>query len=292
MIATAVSNWREVVTDFEYTFNNIDTFIAAGRESKALGLMNTVWSDSSQSLMRAAWPAIAYGAVASWQSLPVDRTQYFQDYCELMYTGSAAAEVAVALDRLSKSELQLQKALGQETMHTFWDDPFEPNTLKRLAEHREDLRQTRLLAEESQERLYEALSLKCDATALRSLMIGARMLDYAGMKFLNAIEAADRWKEMGPTVKTETWWNRFESEWTYQSHGRPVDLMDQISELRKLYRAAWLEEYTPYRLASTLGRWDAEYEYWRRFQASMRSFSRKLQDGDPLPPIEQMVHGR
>jgi hexosaminidase len=292
IIATAVSNWREVITDFEYTFSDIDNFIHAGRESKALGLMNTVWSDSSQSLMRAAWPAIAYGAIAAWQSSPLNRSTYFKDYSLLMYREPVATEVALALDRLSRSELQLQKAVGQETMHVFWDDPFEPDTLKKLAEHREDLRQTRLLAEEAQEHFFRALKMKGDPATLNSLLIGSRMLDYAGLKFLTAVEAADRWREMGPKIQTADWWNRFESEWAYQSHGRPADLMDQITELRKIYRACWLAEYTDYRLDSTLGRWDAEYDYWRKAQANFRAFSRKLHDGELLPPLEKVIQGQ
>jgi hypothetical protein len=68
--------------------------------------------------------------------------------------------------------------------------------------------------------------------------------------------------------------------------------MDQISELRRDYRQAWLMEYTEYRMDSTLGRWDAEYQYWRELQATLRGFSGKLQDGQTLPPLEAVVHGQ
>ena len=115
------------------------------------------------------------------------------------------------------------------------------------------------------------------------------MLDYAGLKFLTAVELADHWKELGPKINKQTWWNTFDSEWSYQSHCRLVDLMDQITELRSDYRSAWLAEYTEYRLDSTLGRWDAEYEYWRRLQARFRAFSRQLKDGDALPTLEKVV---
>ena len=44
-------------------------------------------------------------------------------------------------------------------------------------------------------------------------------------------------------------------------------LMDRITELRPDYTVAeWLEEYTPYRLASALGRWDAEYNIGETFR--------------------------
>ncbi len=292
IIATAVSNWREISPDFEYTFGNIDNFLAAGRQARVMGFMNTVWTDSSQSLIRAAWPAIAYGAVSPWQAGPVDRTRFFRDYSALMYPAPVASEVALALDHLSSAEVELQKALGQDTMRAFWEDPFESRTLQKMADRRQNFRQTRLLAEEAQEHFYQALKLKGDPATLTCLLLESRMLDYAGLKFLTALEGADRWKEMGPKVNTEIWWNTFDSEWTYQSHGRPIDLMDQITELRKTYRNAWLTEYTDYRLDSTLARWDAEYEYWRRVVARFRAFSSKMKDGEPLPPLDSVLQGQ
>ena len=68
VVATAVANWHEVAVDFDLTFANIDNFLAAARRSGAIGLMNTVWLDSSYSPLRMARPAMAYGAAAPWQS--------------------------------------------------------------------------------------------------------------------------------------------------------------------------------------------------------------------------------
>ena len=61
--------------------------------------------------------------------------------------------------------------------------------------------------------------------------------------------------------------------------------MDAITELRAAYRSEWLAEYTPYRLESALGRWDAEFEYWRWLQARLEAFSRTSREGDTLPPL-------
>jgi hypothetical protein len=290
-IATAVSFWREITPDFDHTFENIDTFLAAGRQSKALGLINTVWLDSSQNLIRTAWPAIAYGAASAWQSSPLDRSGFFQNYAQAMFPPTTASEVAKGLEKFSAAELQLQKALGQQTIHVLWVDPLETEILKKSTEHRDALRQTRILAEEAQEHFWAALKLKGNPSLLNSFLTGSRMLDYAGLKFLTAVELAERWKELGPKANKQTWWNTFDSEWTYQSHSHLIDLMDEITELRKDYRDAWLAEYTEYRLDSTLGRWDAEYEYWRGLQARFRAFSTQLKNGDPLPPLERVVRG-
>lgn len=243
-------------------------------------------------LMRMSWPGMAYGAAASWQSTPVDPVRFFPDYARCLYSSQVASEVASALEKLAKSETTLQKVLGQPTMIALWDDPFTASYLKRLAEHRQELRQTRLLAEEAQAHLYRALTLGGDTTTLNSFLLGSRLLDYAGLKFLTAIEVADRWQQIGPLRSKDQLWNQLGSEMFYQSHGRPVDLMDAITELREKYRSAWLSEYTPYRLASALGRYDAEYEYWRRLQAQFRRLSDSLKDGEALPPLESVTRGQ
>jgi hypothetical protein len=291
-IASGVNSWDEIASDFPLAFENIDTFLVAGHKSQALGLMNTVWSDDAQLLLRLSWPAIAYGAAAPWQSSPMDRTHFFSDYASVMYPPATAPEVAAALESLAKAEVSLQKVLGQETMLELWKDPFTPAALKHSAEHREDLRQTRLLAEDAEEHLLRALARGADPAALNSLLIGSRLLDYAGMKFQYAVEISERWRDLGPHPTGDQFWVLFESEVTTSDHARLADLMDAISELREPYRNAWLQEYMPYRLASALGRWDAEYEYWRRLQARFRAFLASYPSGEPLPSLEAVISGR
>jgi hypothetical protein len=67
--------------------------------------------------------------------------------------------------------------------------------------------------------------------------------------------------------------------------------MDGIMGLREAFRAGWLAEYSSYRLAAALGRWDAEYEYWRRLQERFRVFSTDFREGDTLPPLDTVTKG-
>ncbi|MGA3165281.1 MAG: beta-N-acetylhexosaminidase [Terriglobia bacterium] len=289
IVATGVHCWNEIAPDFDTTFENIDTFVAAGRKSHALGLMNTVWTDSAQNLLRMSWPGIAYGAVVPWQSEPVNHQQFISDYARLMYPTAAAPEVAAGLEKLARSETTLQKVLGQDTMLALWGDPFAPAMLKSAGEHREDLHQARLLAEDAQTHFDRALALAGDATTLASLLFGSRLLDYAAFKFLNALEIAERWKDLGPHPTDEQLGSQLGSDITYQSHGRLTDQMDAITELKEIYRRNWLAEFTPYRLPSALGRWDAEYEFWRRIQARLQAFTRTFKEGEALPPLESVT---
>jgi len=291
MIATGVTCWNQVMPDYARSFENIDTFLANARKSGAMGMMNTVWTDDAQNLLRTAWPGMAYGSAAAWQSPPMDRQAFFTDYARLMYAPTVAPDVTAALNDLSQSELDLQKALGDDTMLAFWTNPDSPAALKRTTEHLADLRQTRLAAEDAEEHLDQALSQGGDPVTLESLRFGSRLLDYAGQKFQTMPELEAMWKRLGSRrPKDDLWWNGFESLLTYPDHSRLFDLMDAITGLRSAYQGEWLEEYTPYRLGTALGRFDEEYQYWHHFQEQLQNFSESTQEGSPLPPLSSLAH--
>ena len=289
-VQPGVTSWAQISPDFDTSFENIDTFIAAGRNSGALGAINSVWADDGQILLRMSLPGMAYGAAAEWQSTPIARSHFFADYARIMYPENIFAEVAVALEKLSSSETELQKGIGEQSQFALWEDPFASPYLQAVTQNQAALRQCRLLAEDAEIHLHQALGLGADPTTLNSLLVGARLLDYAGEKFQTPPELIDLWHRVGKArPDADTWWNNWESQVVYQDHSRIVDLMDAIIELRPLYQAEWLSEYSPYRLASALGRWDAEYQYWRRFQQKLQQFSDSSHEGDVLPPLENLA---
>ena len=289
-VQPGVTSWAQIAPDFDTSFENIDTFIAAGRKSNALGVINSIWADDGQVLLRMSLPGMAYGAAAAWQPTPIDRAHFFTDYARIFYPEDVSADVATALEKLSQSETELQKVLGESTQFALWNDPFFPTYFKNLAPNKGHLQQTRLLAEEAETHLDHALTSGADPTTLHSLLVGARLLDYAGKKFQTPPELVALWGRIGTTrPDADKWWNEWESQVVYQDHSRIVDLMDAITELRPLYRAEWLDEYSPYRLASALGRWDAEYQYWRRCQQQLQQFSDSSHEGDVLPPLERIL---
>jgi len=282
----------ELIPDFATTFENIDTFLAAGRKSDGLlGLINTVWGDNINLLMRMVWPGLAYGAAAPWQTMPMDQGKFFSEYAGIMYPPQIAPEVASALENLTDAETNLQKLLGHETMFASWPDPFSSKTLKNAAMHREDSHRVRISAEEAEKHLYRALSLGGDPMTLSSLLFGSRFLDYAGLRSLYPLEIVDLWQSLGSHPSREEFWYYFGDGVIYQTHGRTADLMYAITELREEFRSGWLAEYSPYRLAAALGRWDAEYEYWRRLQERFRFFSTDFREGDTLPPLDTFTKG-
>jgi hypothetical protein len=291
IVASGVSSWSEIAPDFDKTFTNIDTLLAAGRKAQTLGLINTVWTDDNQVLLRMSWPGIAYGAAAAWQSRPIDQATFFTSYAQAVYPPAAANEMAQALTSLNKAEVSLQKAVGVSTMAAVWKNPFAPATLTAMNAQRETLRTVRLEAEDTQEHLMRALSLGVTQKSTESFLIGARLLDYAGMKYIYALELNDLWTTL-PKSPTSKQLREALVVGIYNScHSRLADLMDAVTELRGPYREAWLSQYTTYRLGTALGRWDAEYEYWRRAQARLENFAGSFQNGEPIPSIREVIEG-
>ncbi len=289
IVTSGVSSWDTVAPNFDKTFANVDTLLAAGRKDHTLGLLNSVWTDDGQMLIQMSWPGMAYGAIASWQSAPMRRSEFFADYSRLMYQKAAAPEIAQALTELAAGETSLEAVFGEDTMHGFWQDPFAPSVLTMLLSHREELRQCRLHAESTEEHLYRAQSLGEDPAKISIFMLGAQMLDYVGMKDIYALEIADAWATL-PSRPTKVQLDDVLGQGIFNdTHSRTADLMDTISQLRQSYRREWLAQYTDYRMYTVLGRWDAEYQYWRRAQRKFGDVYTDFHDGDALPSLERLA---
>jgi hexosaminidase len=292
-VQPGVMSYDNIAPDYDTTFANIDTFLAAGRRSGALGLVNSVWSDDAQLLLRMSLPGMAYGAAAPWQSTPMDRASFFSDYARALYPANIAPDMANALSNMSNSETSLQKVLGNEqTMFSLWEDPFLPKYRTSLPAHRQDLHEERLNAEAAEESLMHAGKLGADPVTVNSLMIGSQLLDYAGEKFQTPLDLEGLWVKLGARhPDSERWWNEWESQVTHYDHSYFMDLMDRITDLQPAYRAEWLQEYQPYRMGTALGRWDAEFQYWRRVQDKVRNFNDQSHVGDRLPPLYTIIEG-
>ena len=293
-IATGVSIWDQVSPNFSLSFDNIDSFLAAGRQHGVLGLINTLWTDDIAVLVRPAFPGMAYGAVAAWQDGPVDRKTFFPDYARIMFGTTAASEVALGLAALDGAENELARAVGgkyEQTSPSFWDDPLTPAHLTRATAGHEHFRKTRLQAEDAEAHLSQAMRLGADPSTLSDSLLEARLLDYAGMKNIYAAEMASFWRELGPRPDRRRISLYIEDECISHDHSRVQDLMDASGDLQRAYRAAWLDSYTPYRLGTVMETWSAECQYWWKLSRRLRQFVAGFREGATLPPLESFGSG-
>ena len=286
VVAPAVWNWNEIFPDYHRSFVNINGLTAAGRKFKTLGILTTGWTDCAQTIYRQSLPGLALSAAAGWQAGPVDTNTFFADYTAQMYPPAVAAEVAPALEELATVQDLFWKVFSGATQLAFWNDPLEPGRLARIEKHQTELRKARLLAESAQERLARARRLAPADPTLNSLVLAARLFDYLGMKWLYAVEWADYFRQLQANPDPKLVDLYIGNQMNAQDHGMLADLRDAISGLKEPYRAAWLEEATPYRLPNALMRFDAEWLYW---QAVQQAVTDKVLHGrnknEPFPSI-------
>ena len=187
--------------------------------------------------------------------------------------------------QLNRSEVELAQALDGghpdwgETSPSFWDDPLTPAHLARAAAQREHFRQTRLLAEDAGEHLSHALRLGADPSTLSDLLLEARLLDYAGMKNIYADEMASFWRELGSHPDPDRLDFYVGGESSSMTTAELEDLMDSSGDLQQAYRAAWLDSYTPYRLGTVMGKWNAEFQYWWKLAKALSRPARGVPSG-------------
>jgi hexosaminidase len=288
-VAPGVNMWTEISPDFHTSFRNIDTFLAAGRRAHTLGLINTFWTDDQQALRRMAFPGMAYGAAAAWHGTGQSEQQFFSSYASSLYSAASAPHVASALAKLTDAETTLQKIWGKDTIQAIWSDPFSPQLLSKLRENRATLRQTRIAAEEAEEQLLSVPDFANEAATLQALLLGAQMLDYAGMKGLYAIELDELWQaEVKAHGQDEESWQLLDMAFG-DMHGRTHDLLDSLSVLAPSYKENWLAEYAPYRMTTALARWDLEIAYWLRTEQRYAQFRKTYQKGMDLPPLHSIA---
>jgi hypothetical protein len=289
IVTPGVTSWDQIAPDFTLSFANIDTFLAAGQKSGSMGLLNTLWTDDGQVLLQMSWPGMAYGAAAAWQHSPMKPGSFFADYAALVYPPAVAKEFAAALTELNMAEAFLQKAIGEVTMLQLWRDPFSDASLQATESHREALRQSRLHAEEALAHLYVIQKEAPEIPHLESFLAGAQMIDLGGLKFQSANEIAAAWKTLSDHPPREQLMDVLAQGILNDTHSRCMDLMDGLTETKETFHAAWLQQYNLYRLGTALGRWDAEYEFWRRAQTNFKRLRANFKTGDKLPTLQQLT---
>ncbi len=303
LIATGISDWDNIAPDFDSTFINIDGFLAAGRKADALGMVNTEWSDSALALHREALPALAYGAIAAWQSTPVDRPHFFTDYSRIRYPAPIAPKLAAALAAIARSQSLLRDALGSETSFRMFEDPFHPPTLARITRSKDKLdklHQARQAAEDAEQSLLEASEMPASEQPDRSstkddldtLLLAARMLDYTGMKFLYATEIAANFAALPAHPTNDDIQYLLRRETSARNHSRVGDLIDLSGELTQQYREEWLKQYKPYRLSTAVSRLQSEQTFWLHFQQNLWTITQDFKPGDPAPTLEHTLAPR
>lgn len=286
IVQSALINFNWVVPAFDISFKNTDVLINAGKKYNAIGFINSGWTDDTQTIMRMGYPDMAYGSVASWQSEPIDRNNFFKKYAHAQYLPALADEVEKAYESLMKAESLIRKSVGA-TDPAFWANPFSPNYLKMVDINKENLHNGRLAAEDAQIYLRNALKYGIDTTSLYAMFAGTKMLDYVALKYIYASEIAGFWKQMIENPNVFEFRSLIGHETREKYHSRTSDMQDAIIETKEIFQKAWSNEYTPFRLGIALGKYDLEFQFWLKFQRRLENLN--YVEGEALPSLESLT---
>jgi hexosaminidase len=285
IVQSALINWNWVYPAFEISFENTDLLIRVGRKYKAVGFINSGWTDDTQTIMRMSWPDLAYGSAASWQGIPMDRENFFYDYSRIQYPEEVAELIGQALQSLTEAESMIRKALGN-TDPALFANPFTNKSIRNIDQHKQLLRDGRLAAEAAQIHLRKALEYRKDTITLFAMLTGARILDYLALKYIYAGEIADFWKQLDEAVDKDEMRRWMHMEVSFKYHTRTSDMLDAVIELKEMYQKSWLNEYSTFRLGVGLGKYDLEFQYWLKLQRRLDEIRSQYKAGDELPSLE------
>jgi hexosaminidase len=270
-VAPGVNNWSRLYPNNNEALGNIRAFVRDGQKLGATGMINTVWNDDGEGIFDQNWFGVLFGAAAAWQ--PGESPEAgFTDSYGLAFHADPTGKISQAQREIMSAHALLKTAgLEDANDSLFWADPFSPQGQQIASKIGPALHELRLHAERAITLLAEAREAAradhrelANSEALDGLQLGARRIDFVGLKFQNADEcvslynqalaiAADksRWDEVGDLLET-----------IGSANGRIQDIRDGYSLLGGLYRQAWLRVNRPYWLENNLARYNQSGQLW------------------------------
>jgi hypothetical protein len=126
--------------------------------------------------------------------------------------------------------------------------------------------------------------------AIDALELGARRIDFLGLKFQAADEMASMYAQALALSKDPA--HRQEVEDLLESigsmNGRVQDIRDGYALLRDLYQQAWLRDNRPYWLQNNLARYDNALHLWVERSDRWQQVLNGWWEEKKLPPAAEM----
>ena len=265
-VAPGVSGWSRVYPNNEVALKNIQVMARDGQRLGATGLLNTSWADDGEAILNQQWYGILFGAAASWQA-GESSFDDFQRSFGLQFHGDASGRIDAAQMKLSAAHALLAKGgLGDGSDYLYWVDPYSAEGQISAQKMRVVSREVRVLAESAMVLVAQARQAAKgklrEADALESLEMGARRMDFIGMKFELSDEISRFYTHAYDTVQVGGSPGHDLGEITSNINARAQDLRDGYVLGRELYEKSWLAQNKPYWLYNVLNRYDLATQLW------------------------------
>jgi hexosaminidase len=272
-VAPGVNNWSRLYPNNNEALGNIRAFVRDGQKLGAKGMLNTVWNDDGEGLFDQDWFGVLFGAAASWQAGESSEDAFAASY-GLAFHGDQTGKIDQAQKAVRAAHALLKTAgLGDARDTYFWVDPFSPAGQKLAARIRPVNSELRIDAEQAITLVAEARAAAKLAgqqlenpEALDALELGARRIDFVGLKFQAADECLSIYDQARALAATGDTTRRDEVSDMLHSigsnNGKMQDIRDGYTLLSDLYRQAWLRDNRPYWLQTNMDRYAQSGELW------------------------------
>ncbi len=292
-VAPGDANWSVVYPNLAGAFDNISGFVESGQRLGSTGELTAVWNDDGEGLFNEDWTGVLFGAAAAWQPAKIASAPYLANFGSDFY-GDTTGTIDQALAEIIAAESFI------DTSDTaFWVDPWSPEGIATAAKLRDKIPAGRLHAEHAIELIETAMANEPDLRereALKAMELGARRIDFTGMKFQLAeeMEAAYASAYAARDDEKHQTATRDLLDSISSMNGRCQDLRDAYSMLKNLYRDTWLAENRPYWLDNVLVRYDLRIQLWQQRGEKLEQLEQDWQNkkgfataadaGIPTPP--------
>jgi hexosaminidase len=313
-VAPSVNNYRKVYPDNNVTLPNIQRFTADGQRLGSTGQLNTIWNDDGEGLFNQDWYGILFGAAAAWQKGESSIAEFQDSYAQVFH-GDMTGDLNEAQKEmmLAHALLKDEAKVGDGTNSIFWLDPMSSDGLRIGNQIRPFAHDLRLHAERAltlvaqaraaapaleaasntSEAYDPAHAYRYNPTALReteaidALELGARRMDFIGLKFQLSDEIAEGYQRAYAMQNTTDKKQRAEVSRELSDingvNGRLHDIIDTYSLLRDMYEQAWYRSNRAYALRPVLEHYDYTVGIWLARSDKLHSAQRQWSDIRTLP---------
>ncbi len=287
-VAPGDANWNEVYPIAKTALWNIQGFIRDGQRLGSTGALTTVWNDDGEGLFNMDWYGVLFGAVAAWQPGESSIANYQDAYGAVFHLDPTGKINEAEKELMAAQESLAAAATHMNSDELFWLDPWSAQGQEVSVQLLPQAHDLRLHAERAIVLLAEVRAGNpklAEPTALTAMDLGARRLDFIGLKFQLAQEIASAYTQAVAEQHDKTQRsaaNRMLQEIS-SDNGRCQDLRDGFSALKAEYSQVWLGENRPYWLNNVTVRYDLEIERWQRRGNQFETAVRAWHNGQDLP---------
>jgi hexosaminidase len=257
VVAPGAGNWGVIWPDLESAFVNIRNFVRDGQKHQAIGALNTTWNDDGESLLDMTWPALIFGAAASWQPGESSIDDFKNSYDWAFYRNHDDKTFAEVMENLDLAHKLLAGVKLDNASHElFWSDPFSEGGANTAAKALPVTHDLRIGAERAAESLVRnRAKAHLHPGTLDDMLLAAWHLDTLGLKIQFASEISrfywDAYRNQADKIRVQN-----DMDEMMDINGRLESLRDSITGMRKMYAEGWARENHPYWLDNVLVRYD------------------------------------